>query len=139
MAQFLEFVANHWILSLTWVILLLALIAHRTRSGSRAVGPQEAVMLINRQDGIILDVRDKKEFDSGHIVDAIHIPAAKVASRVAELSKYKSRPVIVVCKIGQHSADTCKVLVEQGFEHVVRMRGGMAEWRSQNLPVTQKS
>lgn len=139
MAQFLEFVANHWILSLTWVILLLALIAHQARSGSRAVGPQEAVMLINRQDGVILDVRDKKEFDSGHIVDAIHIPTAKLAARISELEKYKSRPVIVVCKIGQHSADACKTLVEQGFEQVVRLRGGMAEWRGNNLPVTQKS
>lgn len=138
MAQFIEFVGNHWILTGLWVALLAALLLHRSKTGSRAVGTQEAVMLINRKDGVVIDIRDKKEYEAGHIVDSLHIPAAKLKDRLAELEKFKSRPIIVVCKIGQHSSDSCKLLANAGFEQVVKLRGGMAEWRGQNLPVVQK-
>ncbi|HBN14264.1 MAG: rhodanese-like domain-containing protein [Pseudomonadota bacterium] len=138
MAQFIEFVGNHWMLSGLWVALLVAFLFHRSKTNARAVGTQEAVMLVNRKDGVMLDIRDKKEFDAGHIVDSIHIPANKLSERLAELEKYKSRPIIVVCKLGQHSADSCKILSNAGFDQVVRLRGGMAEWRGQNLPVVQK-
>lgn len=94
-------------------------------------------MLINRKDGVVLDIRDKKDFDAGHIVDAIGMPSTKLASHLWELDKYKSRPVIVVCRMGQHSGDACKTLQGAGFTEVVRLRGGMAEWRGQNLPVIQ--
>lgn len=138
MAQFIEFVGNHWILSGLWVALLTAFLLHRSKTGGRSVGTQEAVMLINRKDGVVLDIRDKKDFDAGHIVDSVNIPMAKLVERISELEKFKSRPIIVVCKLGQHSSDSCKTLSDAGFEQVVKLRGGMAEWRGQNLPVVQK-
>jgi len=110
-------------------------ILYRSKTGSQSVSPQQAVTLINRKDGVVLDIRDKKEFEAGHIVDAINIPSGKLTTRLPELDKFKARPVIVVCKMGQHSSDACKALTTAGFEQVVRMQGGMAEWRGQNLPV----
>ena len=138
MAQFIEFVGNHWVLSGLWLALLLAFIVHRSKTGSQSVSAQQAVMLINRADGRVLDIRDKKEFEAGHIVDAIHIPAAKVSASLGQLEKHKSKPLVVVCKMGQHSADTCKTLKQAGFDQVVRLSGGMTEWRAQNLPLVQK-
>lgn len=138
MAQFFEFLGNNLLLAGLWVALLLALILHRSKTGSQAIGTQQAVMLINRKDGVVLDIRDKKDFDAGHIVDSVNIPVAKLSSRLAELEKYKSSPIIVVCKMGQHSGDACKTLASAGFSDVVRLRGGMAEWRGQNLPLVQK-
>ncbi len=138
MAQFIEFVGNHWVLSGLWLALLLAFIVHRSKTGARSVSTQQAVMLINRSDGRVLDIREKKDFDAGHIVDAIHIPQAKLAASLGQLEKHKSKPLIVVCKIGQHSSEACKTLAQAGFEQVVRLSGGMTEWRAQNLPVVQK-
>ena len=135
MAQFVEFVGNHWILASIWVLLLITFILLQSKTGAPAVSTHQAVGLINRKDGVILDIRDKKEFETGHIVDAINIPSSKLASRLPELEKYKSRPVIVVCKLGQHSSEACKTLTAAGFEQVVRMQGGMTEWRAQGLPV----
>jgi len=138
MEQFIEFVGNHLILSSFWVVLVvLIFIQHQSRS-SKAVGPQQAVMMINRQDAVVLDVRDKKEFDAGHIVDAINIPLSKLAQRVTELDKHKQKPLVVVCKMGQHSGDACKTLQQAGFEQVVRLAGGIAEWKAQSLPLVQK-
>lgn len=137
MAQFVEFIGNHWILSSAWLGLLTLLLVHSSRSGAQSVGSQHAVMLVNRKDGIIVDVRDKKEYDAGHIVGAVNIPLAKLGDRLNELEAYKERPVVVVCKIGQHAGDACKTLKAAGFGHAVRLRGGMTEWRGENLPVVK--
>lgn len=138
MAQFVEFVGNNVILVGIWFALVVALVLHRSKTSAQAVSTQQAVMLINRKDGVILDIRDKKDHDTGHIVDSIHIPLNKLAGQLTELGAYKSRPIIVVCKMGQHSGDACKTLLNAGFSQTVRLRGGMAEWKGQNLPVVQK-
>lgn len=136
--QFIEFVGNHWILSSLWVALLLGFLLHRSRTGAPAIGPQQAVMTINREDAVVLDIREKKEFDEGHVTGAYHIPMASLGKRISELERYKQTPVIVVCKMGQQSGEAAKMLQDAGFERVMRLRGGMAEWKADNLPVVQK-
>lgn len=111
---------------------------YQQRSSGNGVGPQQAVMLINRQDAVVVDIREKKEFDEGHIVDAINIPLAKLKQRVTELKKFKDKPVIVVCKLGQQSADAARTLKEEGHNQVYRLSGGITEWKSQSLPLVQK-
>ena len=138
MAQFIEFIGNHLVLSGMWVVTVGAIIVYHQRTGSASVGPQQAVMLINRKDAIVVDVRDKKEFESGHIVDSINIPLAKLKQRVTELKKHKEKPVVVVCKLGQHSGDAAKTLMEEGHAEVYKLSGGLTEWKSQSLPLVQK-
>lgn len=138
MAQFAEFISNHLLLSGMWVMSFAAIIVYHNRTGASGVGPQKAVMLINREDGVVVDVRDKKEFDSGHIVDSINIPLAKLKQRVTELKKYQDKPVIVVCKLGQHSGEAAKTLQEAGHDQVVKLSGGLTEWKAQSLPLIQK-
>ncbi len=138
MAQFIEFIGNHLVLSSMWLVTAGAIFYYQQRTGSSSVGPQQAVMLINRKDGIVLDVREKKEFDTGHIVDAINIPLAKLKQRLPELKKYKEKPVIVACKLGQHSSEAAKQLQADGFAEVYRLSGGVTEWKAQSLPLIQK-
>ncbi len=137
MAQFVEFLGNHWLLSTLWLATVAAIILYHQRTGSAAVGPQQAVTLINRKDAVVVDVREKKEFEAGHITDAINIPMAKIKQRLSELKKYQSKPVILVCKMGQHSAEAAKVLQEAGHTEVYRLSGGVSEWKSQSLPLVQ--
>jgi rhodanese-related sulfurtransferase len=138
MAQFIEFLGNHLGLTAMWVVSLGAIIFYHQRTGSKAVGPQQAVMMINRQDAVVVDVRDKKEFESGHIVDAINIPMTKLDQRLTELKKHKEKPVIVVCKLGQHSGEAAKKLQEAGHAEVFKLAGGVTEWKAQSLPLIQK-
>lgn len=138
MAQFVDFISNHLLLSGMWVVSLGAIILYHKRTGSQAVGPQQAVMLINRSDAVVVDVREKKEFDSGHIVDSINIPLAKLKQRVTELTKHKEKPVVVVCKLGQHSGEAAKTLQEAGHAEVFKLAGGLTEWKAQSLPLIQK-
>lgn len=137
MTQFIEFVTNHWLLVSVWVALAVALALHRSKTSASAVSLQQAVFLINRKDAVVLDIRDKKEYQAGHIVDSVHIPLAKLSDRLGELEKYKSRPVVVVCKMGQQAGEACKILSNAGFEQAVRMKGGIAAWRAEQLPLVQ--
>jgi rhodanese-related sulfurtransferase len=136
--QFIEFIGNHLVLSAMWLATVAAIIFYHQRTASAAVGPQQAVMLINRKDAVVVDVRDKKEFDAGHIVDSINIPLANLKQRATELRKHRDKPVLVVCKLGQHSGDAAKTLEEAGHSEVIRLSGGVTEWKSQSYPLVQK-
>jgi rhodanese-related sulfurtransferase len=114
-----------------------ALALHRNKTSGESVSAQQAVMLINRSNAIVVDIRDKKDFDAGHIVDAVHIPMTKLSVRVTELDKHKADPVIVACRLGSQSIDAVKVLKSAGFTQVLRLSGGMTEWRAQGLPLVQ--
>jgi rhodanese-related sulfurtransferase len=137
MSQLFEFIGNHPILVSLFAVLLALFIRNETQRGGRGVSPQELVNLVNRQGGVVLDVRDSKEFAAGHIVDAVNVPHGALEGRLAELEKYKTKPVTVVCTMGQHAGTAGTVLRKSGFAEVSRLSGGMSEWRNQNLPVVK--
>jgi rhodanese-related sulfurtransferase len=137
MSQLFEFVGNHPFLIGTFAVLLTLFIRNETQRGGKGVTPQELVNLVNREGGVVLDVRDSKEFATGHIVDAVNVPHTALESRIAELEKYKEKPVTVVCKMGQHAGTAGAMLRKAGFASVSRLTGGMTEWRNQNLPVVK--
>lgn len=138
MVQFLEFLGNHLVLTSLWVIIVGAIIVYHQRTGGKSVGTAAAVMLINRRDAVVLDIRDKKEFETGHIVDAINIPMSKLSQRLTELNKHKGKPIVVVCKLGQQSGEAVKALQEAGHTEVFKLTGGVTEWKAQSMPLVQK-
>ena len=137
MSQLFEFVGNHPILVGIFAVLLTLFIRNETQRGGRGVSPQELVNLVNKEGAVVLDVRDSKEFAAGHIVDAVNVPHTSLEGRLAELEKYKEKPVTIVCKMGQHAGTAGAMLRKAGFASVSRLSGGMTEWRNQNLPVVK--
>ena len=137
MEELFTFISNHPILVGTFVVLLVLFIRNEMNRGGAVVGVQELVQLVNNENALVVDVRDKAEFDQGHIVDAINIPFANIETRADELNKHKDRPIVIACKMGQHSGAAGTALRKKGFENVSRLRGGIAEWRVQNLPVVK--
>ena len=137
MDQLLEFVTNHLVLVGTFAALLALFILNETKRGGQSVSAQQLVNLVNKEDALVLDVRDKKEYEAGHIVDALNIPYSSLESRVDELKKFKERPIVVTCRMGQHSGTVGTQLRKQGFARVLWLTGGITEWRNQNLPVVK--
>jgi rhodanese-related sulfurtransferase len=107
-------------------------------SGVTQVNTLEATRLIN-QDALVLDVREDKEFTAGHIPKARHIPLGALATRIAELEKFKNKPIVVNCRSGQRSARACGILKKHGFENAVNLGGGIMAWESAHLPVEKKT
>ncbi|GAB5412401.1 MAG: rhodanese-like domain-containing protein [Congregibacter sp.] len=139
MDLFVEFATQQWILMAALLAAIVMLVTHEGRKSGPAVTPQQAINLVNMENGVFVDLRDAADFKQGHIVDARHIPAAKIAERSTELKDYKDRPIILVCKMGQQAGAAGKQLRAAGFEKVFKMAGGMMEWSSLQLPTVSKS
>jgi rhodanese-related sulfurtransferase len=107
----------------------------RSMRTSVEVGPTEAVMLINRKDAIVLDVRDEKEFTAGHINNARHIPEKELGDRAKELEKFKNKPLIVSCASGRRAAAVADSLRKQGYTDIVALRGGIGAWQQAGMPL----
>ncbi|TVZ37287.1 rhodanese-related sulfurtransferase [Alteromonadaceae bacterium 2753L.S.0a.02] len=132
----MEFVTDQWLLFSVLGVLAAALIFVESRKGGSALSHHEVTKLLNADQAVVVDVRDSKEFGTGHIVDAINIPFAKLGERMSELNKHREKTLIVVDKMGQHSGAAGKTLRDNGFT-VNRLQGGVSEWQSQNLPLVK--
>jgi rhodanese-related sulfurtransferase len=134
-----EFLGNHPVLGSLFVALVLALvfteIARRFR-GFMEVNPAQLTQLINRQDATVIDVSNHTEFERGHIVNSKNVLPSQVDPDSKLLKGLKDKPVAVVCRSGVASEQTCKKLVKAGFSKVFMLKGGVAAWTGEQLPVT---
>lgn len=121
----------------TGVMLLWPLVMRPFRAG-REVGVTETVQLINRKDALVVDVRDTGEYGAGHIAGARHVPEKQLTERLKELEKFKSRPLIVVCRSGTRSAAAVKVLRDNGFNEAFNLRGGISAWEQAGMPLEKR-
>jgi rhodanese-related sulfurtransferase len=138
---YINFVSHNWMLIIALVVILvmlfLNLFGNKLR-GYEVIDPIGSVKLINHEDAVVLDVRENNEYHNGHILNSIHIPQGNLASRITELEKYKTKPIIVGCRSGNRSGHACALLKKQGFETVYNLKGGVMAWQSANLPLTRK-
>lgn len=118
-------------------ILLLMPGFRKGAGGVPNLSTTEAVQLINRQHALVLDVREDTEFAAGHIIDAKHIPLAKLPERLAELNKYKDKPILVNCQRGMRSAKACEILRKAEFKQIHNLQGGLEAWMTAKLPVVK--
>lgn len=138
MEQIFEFAVNHPLLVGALVTLACALIVTEMRKGGQSVSTHDLTRLVNQQGAIIVDVRDKAEFNKGHIVDALNIPFTRLKDQAADLLKHKEKPVIIVDAMGQHGNMAGKILKDSGLQQVMKLKGGISAWQSDALPLVKK-
>lgn len=138
MQHLIEFATNNFMLVAAWVLTLGMILWSENRKAGKSVSPAIATQLINKENAVIVDIRTKKEWDTGYITGSKHIPYAELKNRMTELDKYKTRPIIIVCNLGQTAGSASKLLKAAGFENAMRLQGGMTEWKGQNLPIVKK-
>jgi len=107
----------------------------RRSTGGPWVDTARAIQLINREDALVVDVRDPNEFAAGHVLGAKNLPLARLAAPGADLAKRKDRPVIVYCDGGERAAKAAAALKKQGFTRVANLSGGISAWQQAGLPV----
>lgn len=107
-------------------------------AGGSQITPQAATLLMNRENALVLDVRDAAEWATGHIPEARHIVLDQLDKHLSEIEKYKSRPLIVSCQSGVRSNTACGKLKKHGFAQVYNLAGGVAAWREAGLPLTTR-
>jgi len=137
MSRFVDFVRNNFLLFIVALVsggMLLWPLVRRT-TGGPWVNTTQATHLINREDAIVVDVREPNEFAAGHVLGAKNLPLARLDASGAELAKKKERPVIVYCDGGERSAKALATLKKHGYTRVANLSGGLGAWQQAGLPV----
>jgi len=142
MEQFITFASNNGMLSAVWVALVVMIIVTTIKimmSPVKQISSQDLTFLVNREEGVALDIRSEKDFKASHILDAISLPNEKITKNgFTSLEKHKDNPIIVVCSAGISAVKTANDLHKAGFARVSVLKGGMGAWTGAGLPVTKK-
>lgn len=101
-----------------------------------AIAPQEAIRLMN-QGAAVLDLRPREAYAAGHINGARHFDTSQILKGAETLKRYKEKPVIIFSDSSNIAAAAVRTLTRQGFTKVFNLRGGLAAWRAENLPLAR--
>jgi rhodanese-related sulfurtransferase len=140
LGNFIDFLADHLVLTSAAVLLAIAIAlveAKRAFKPWRDVGPFELTQLVN--DGaVLLDVRGDKPFREGHIAGARRCEATEVeAALAAKGGVAKDAAIVLYCESGVTSEKAAERLATAGYSKVATLRGGIATWRTENLPLAR--
>ena len=107
----------------------------RRGAGGPSVNTLEATQLINREDALVLDVREQAEYAQSHILNSRGLPLSQLEARIGDIEKFKNKPVIVYCATDNRSSAAAATLKKLGFSRVVVLSGGFSAWQQAGLPV----
>lgn len=138
MSRLLEFVGNHPLLVSLFVALLVAVIVVELKaraSGSRNLSIFDFTRELNSGNALLVDLRPGADFDRGHIRGARHYTPSQVDPSAKDIGKYKDGTVLLYCQNGSSSAEVAERLLKAGFARVYSLKGGIAAWMQDQLPV----
>ncbi|MBX3174244.1 MAG: MBL fold metallo-hydrolase [Gemmatimonadaceae bacterium] len=98
------------------------------KTESKALAPRVA-----REEVTVLDVRNRSEFDAGHLPGALHIPVGYLPARLGEIPRDK--PIIVQCQTGSRSAIAASLLQRLGIEQVSDLTDGYVGWQAAGFDI----
>ncbi|MFQ3368196.1 MAG: rhodanese-related sulfurtransferase [Methylophilaceae bacterium] len=118
---------------------LLLLFPQALSGGIKRINVKSAVLLMNRESCIIIDVRNKEKFNDGYIPNAINIPFTNLPESIDILKKESKKTILVYCGSGNSSGKAMRILSQKGFEKVMIIEGGFSEWVKLQLPISEKN
>lgn len=139
MDRLADYFTNHPLLAggaLLMAVLVLAYEMRRRGEGSVAVGPAEAIRLMNG-GAVLVDVRSANQFKDGHIAGARNVPGDQIADGGKGVEKFAGKRVVLYCDNGSTAGAAARTLMRAGVKDVFSLRGGLAAWRQENLPVVK--
>ena len=132
----MKFILDNWMLIAIAVasgaMLLLPVIQGAATAGLDANG---AVLLINREKAVVVDVCEPNEFAAGHVGGAKNVPLGELEAKLTGVVKNKSLPLILVCQSGARSGRALAIAKKLGYEQAQTLGGGLAAWKAANLPI----
>jgi rhodanese-related sulfurtransferase len=139
MDRILEYLGHHPWLSLATALVAALLVVFELRSRAQnqaSVSPQDLIRLMN-QGALVLDLRPAEQFQSGHLAGARQMSGEQILKAAETLKKHKEKLVVVYDDTGSLGGAAVRQLTAQGFSKAFALRGGLAAWRADNLPLTR--
>jgi rhodanese-related sulfurtransferase len=100
------------------------------------VSPQDVIRLMN-QGAMLIDLRAPEAFATGHVAGARQMTGEQILKASDTLKKQKEKVVVVYDDTGSLGASAARQLAAQGFTKAFNLRGGLAAWRAENLPLSK--
>jgi len=123
---------NPYLLLIALACGLMLLWPNLSRRPAQAVGVTAAVQMVNRSQGVLVDVRSPEQYKTGTIAQARNLPAEQLTQKLASLPKNK--PLIIFCAQGAESAKIAAQLRKQGLQ-AVSIEGGLRAWTQAGMPL----
>jgi len=101
------------------------------------ISPQDAAAKLNSDEAVIVDVRDKDEWDEGHIPGALHMSRGTIELDIEEKVPDPNAMIICHCGGGGRSALAAESLQKMGYKNVRSMAGGFKAWKAAGLPTSK--
>jgi rhodanese-related sulfurtransferase len=131
-----NFLIENWMLVAVAAASALALFLPTiTKGAAGGIEPTEAVLLINREKAVLIDVCEPAEYAQGHAMGSKNIPLGQLESQLPLMVKNKSLPVILVCQVGGRASRAASQAKKLGYERAQALSGGLKAWREASLPV----
>ncbi|MCG8436182.1 MAG: rhodanese-like domain-containing protein [Gammaproteobacteria bacterium] len=139
MAQMLEFLGNHAFLATAAGVIIALIIANEIKlrnRGFKDIDPTEAIRLMN--DGaLVLDMRNPELYRAGHIINAENVTLEQLQQDSGKILKDTDKPVIAYCDAGMIGSRAALLLSRAHKSGVYNLKGGMTNWKRENLPVSR--
>ena len=139
MQRLLQYLHQHPILAALAVAMAVAVLVYEMRLrrlAYAALRPQQAIQLMN-QGAQLYDLRDAAGYAAGHISGARHLDPGQQAHAADQLKRFKDRMLLLYCEDGNRSTSLARQLHASGFTKVFNLRGGLASWRADGLPLAR--
>jgi molybdopterin/thiamine biosynthesis adenylyltransferase/rhodanese-related sulfurtransferase len=106
----------------------------QVKSEIEEVDASRASELRETDSPVFVDVRERSEWDEGHVPGALHVPKSHLESRIEQAVPDRDATVVVYCASGSRSAFAAKTLEELGYQNVVSLSGGFTDWKRNGFP-----
>jgi rhodanese-related sulfurtransferase len=137
MDRLLDYSINHPFLAGGLLLMVLVVLGYEIRqrgATASAIAPNEAIRMVNG-GAVLVDLRSPNQFKDGHIAGAKNLPGDQIAADPKALEKLADRTVVLYCDNGMTTAAAQRTLSRAGAKSIYSLRGGLAAWKQENLPV----
>ena len=132
--EIINFLIEHYYLSIPLLTILVLLILSNAKKGGKKISCQTLISMSNQNRALIIDIRDSESFNAGHITASKNIPQNELTRRINEITNIE-KSIILVCDMGNISPNAGEALKKEGFEDIHLLKGGINQWRIDNLPL----
>jgi rhodanese-related sulfurtransferase len=99
------------------------------------VTAQELVILMNRYNALVIDVRDAASYKKSHILGAVSFPDKSILDNLNRIKKHQKNHIVLVDSNGQTVAKLAKELAQKEYTQVGYLKNGLQGWQQANLPL----
>ena len=129
--------ARKWLPAILIFIAVFVFSSQGLKGGPEISAPETAALMKGEPRPVLIDVRDRADYDQGHLPGALSVPSAEFKDRLESLKLPKFDPVVIYGADDARAREATKHLYESGYQGALTLKGGIAAWRAAGQAVAK--